>query len=355
MRIDLMRDRAGIPCRHLSLVRPGQNLLPVGSPLNRRVISAHVAVLAGDLHSGSSRSRHLARPVNLVQGVAIRATHTCTEMEIRSKPMLFGSIDPGRLSPIHKRRAKTAVRILFEEAHVVSANVVRVVAFQACGDTALPYQRVHAGSPVAAVGIGGVARGASSASMFAPTTGAPGVQMAPETGAAQKVVCHIRGAGRMGDLSQVFPVHGPVERNRRLLSAERESRMICHPWSKRHGRALDPSSLLGMALAAALVYVSEVTGIRDEIGVGGAFFVRGGITSMASGTRNRVGRVDRRVGFVADNAFPRLLARNQCWNFGGLAPPGRVEGFGCCLTCGRSGNRAGHVQSPLVISKRPES
>jgi hypothetical protein len=94
------------------------------------MVSAHVTTLAGNFDTVVRGMGDLSGAVHFVQGMAIRALHACTKVNIRQKAVLFGAVDSGRLTSLHYRRSKPPVEILLEQSNVICSHVVGIVALQ---------------------------------------------------------------------------------------------------------------------------------------------------------------------------------------------------------------------------------
>jgi hypothetical protein len=102
--------------------------------------------------------------------------------------MLLGTVDPWGLASINVWGTKPAMEILFEEADIISANVVGIVALETRSDASIPDQPVCSRLALFRVGIGDVASGAAQAAMLPGSVGPASVEMTPEARTPQQII-----------------------------------------------------------------------------------------------------------------------------------------------------------------------
>jgi len=129
-----MGDRLRIPRWNAVSLSSEENHLSIIFSLNRWMVSEHVATFAGHLDTVVRGMGRLSGAVHFLQGMAICALHTCTKVNIRHQPVLFGAVDSGRLTSLHYWRSKAPVEILLEQSNVICSHMVGVVAFQTRSD-----------------------------------------------------------------------------------------------------------------------------------------------------------------------------------------------------------------------------
>jgi hypothetical protein len=125
-----MGDGFRIPSWNPASLSSKERHLAIRFFLNRWMASAHVTTFAGNLDTVVQGTGGFSGAMHLLQCMAIRALHACTEVNIRQKAVLFGAVDSGWLTSLHHRRSKSPVEILLEQSNVICSHVVGVVAFQ---------------------------------------------------------------------------------------------------------------------------------------------------------------------------------------------------------------------------------
>jgi hypothetical protein len=83
-----------------------------------------MARLARNAHHVFRGSWKIARPVDLVNGVAIGACHARLEVDVRGQAVLLRAVDPPRLPAAYDWRPESAVEVLFVQPYEVASDVV---------------------------------------------------------------------------------------------------------------------------------------------------------------------------------------------------------------------------------------